>query len=153
MAEQQSTKCKNMPLRMLGYAARTLEKMVPDTAIYTSAQQRFPIPEFYVLYTGDSPWDDRILRLSDGFLRHRIAEDLPEHSMEVVVTVIDVRYNEDNEIIKRSKTCLLYTSPAPPQSYQSYPSSFSPTFNMPSRAPSRTAAASFPQNAASSMTG
>lgn len=100
MAEQQSTKCKNMPLRMLGYAARTLEKMVPDTAIYTSAQQRFPIPEFYVLYTGDSPWDDRILRLSDGFLRHSEGEDLPENSMEVVVKV----YNEDNEIIRRSKT-------------------------------------------------
>lgn len=104
MAEQQSTKCKNMPLRMLGYAARTLEKMVPDTAIYTSAQQRFPIPEFYVLYTGDSPWGDRILCLSDGFLRHSEDEDLPENSMEVVVKVIDVRYNEDNEIIRRSKT-------------------------------------------------
>ena len=62
------------------------------------------IPEFYVLYTGDSPWDDRILRLSDGFLRHSDGEDLPENSMEVVVKVIDVRYNEDNEIIKRSKT-------------------------------------------------
>ena len=88
---------------MLGYAARTLEKMVPDTAIYTSAQQRFPIPEFYVLYTGDSPWGDRILCLSDGFLRHSEDEDLPENSMEVVVKVIDVRYNEDNEII-RGKT-------------------------------------------------
>ena len=42
--------------------------------------------------------------MSDGFLRHNEDEDLPENSMEVVVKVIDVRYNEDNEIIRRSKT-------------------------------------------------
>lgn len=59
MAEQQSTKSMNMPLRLLGYAARTLEKMVPDTAIYSSRLYQFPIPEFYVLYTGEENWDAR----------------------------------------------------------------------------------------------
>ncbi len=104
MAEQQSSKSKNMPLRLLGYAARTLEKMIPDMSIYSTAQQYFPIPEFYVLYTGDTPWYDRILRLSDGFLRHSVKEEIPENSLELVVKIIDVRYNKDNAIIRRSRT-------------------------------------------------
>ena len=104
MAEQQSTKSKNMPLRLLGYAARTLEKMVPDMSIYSSAQQQFPIPEFYVLYTGETPWNQKFLRLSDGFLRHSNDEEIPENSLELVVKVIDVGYNENNELIRRSKT-------------------------------------------------
>lgn len=95
---------KNMPLRLLGYAARTLEKMVPDMSIYSSAQQQFPIPEFYVLYTGETPWNQKFLRLSDGFLRHSNDEEIPENSLELVVKVIDVGYNENNELIRRSKT-------------------------------------------------
>ncbi len=104
MAEQQSTKCRNMPLRLLGYAARTLEKMVPDTAIYSTVLQKFPIPEFYVIYTGEDSWEDRILRLSDGFLRQSDDEEIPENSLELVVKIINVGYNEHNEVIKRSKT-------------------------------------------------
>ena len=101
MAEQQSTKCRNMPLRLLGYAARTLEKMVPDTAIYSTALQMFPIPEFYVIYTGEDTWEDRVLRLSDGFLRQNDDEEIPENSMELVVKIINVGYNEHNEVIRR----------------------------------------------------
>lgn len=104
LTEHQTTISKNMPLRFLGYAARTLEKMVLPPSIYSSAQQRFPIPEFYVLYTGDRPWKDETLRLSDGFLRRSDDEEIPENSLELVVKVIDVRYNENNELIRRSKT-------------------------------------------------
>ncbi len=104
MAEQQSTKCKNMPLRLLGYAARTLEKMVPDTAIYSSRLYPFPIPEFYVLYTGEEAWDTDLLRLSDGFLLRGAEGEIPENSMELVVKIINVSYNKDNEVIKRSET-------------------------------------------------
>jgi len=93
-----------MPLRLLGYAARALEKMVPDTAIYSSVLQKFPIPEFYVLFTGEEPWEKQILRLSDGFLRQSDNEEIPENSMELVVKIINVGYNENNEVIKRSKT-------------------------------------------------
>ena len=104
LTEHQTTISKNMPLRFLGYAARTLEKMVLPPSIYSSAQQRFPIPEFYVLYTGDRPWKDETLRLSDGFLRRSDDEEIPENSLELVVKVIDVRYNENNELIRRSRT-------------------------------------------------
>ena len=90
MAEQQSTKSMNMPLRLLGYAARTLEKMVPDTAIYSSRLYQFPIPEFYVLYTGEENWDARILRLSDGFLRKDANQEIPENSMELVLSLIHI---------------------------------------------------------------
>ncbi len=93
-----------MPLRLLGYAARTLEKMVPDTAIYSFRLYHFPIPEFYVLYTGEVNWNVRVLRLSDGFLRKDADEEIPENSLELVVKIINVGYNEHNEVIKRSKT-------------------------------------------------
>ncbi len=104
LTEHQTTISKNMPLRFLGYAARTLEKMVSSPSIYSSAQQKFPIPEFYVLYTGDRPWKDKTLRLSDGFLRRSDNEEIPENSLELVVKIIDLRYNKDNELIRRSKT-------------------------------------------------
>lgn len=104
LAEHQATISKNMPLRFLGYAARTLEKMVSPPSIYSSVQQKFPIPEFYVLYTGDRPWKGETLRLSDGFLRRSEDEEIPENSLELVVKIIDLRYNKDNELIKRSKT-------------------------------------------------
>ncbi len=93
-----------MPLRLLGYAARTLEKMVPDTAIYSSRLYHFTIPEFYVIYTGEDNWNVRVLRLSDGFLHKDADEEIPENSLELVVKIINVSYNKDNEVIKRSKT-------------------------------------------------
>lgn len=75
-----------------------------DTAIYSSRLYQFPIPEFYVLYTGEDNWNVRVLRLSDGFLRKDEGEEIPENSLELVVKIINVSYNKDNEIIRRSKT-------------------------------------------------
>ena len=56
------------------------------------------------LYTGDRPWKNETLRLSDGFLHRSDDEEIPKNSLELVVKVIDVRYNENNELIRRSKT-------------------------------------------------
>ena len=109
LAEHQSTICRNMPLRQLGYIARTLEKIVPDTEIYSAAVRKIPIPEFYVLYTGEAPWNDKVLRLSDSFDLKTEDEKIPENSMELVVKVIDLRYTEDNEILKRSSTLSGYS--------------------------------------------
>ena len=96
-------------MRQLGYIARTLEKIVPDPKIYSAAVRKIPIPEFYVLYTGEAPWNDKILRLSDSFDLKTDGEKIPEKSMELVVKVIDLRYTEDNEILKRSSTLSGYS--------------------------------------------
>ena len=96
-------------MRQLGYIARTLEKIVPDPEIYSAAVRKIPIPEFYVLYTGEAPWNDKILRLSDSFDLKTDGEKIPENSMELVVKVIDLRYTEDNEILKRSSTLSGYS--------------------------------------------
>lgn len=96
-------------MRQLGYIARTLEKIVPDPEIYSAAVRKIPIPEFYVLYTGEAPWNDKVLRLSDSFDLKTDGEKIPENSMELVVKVIDLRYTEDNEILKRSSTLSGYS--------------------------------------------
>ncbi len=96
-------------MRQLGYIARTLEKIVPDPKIYSAAVRKIPIPEFYVLYTGEAPWNDKVLRLSDSFDLKTDGEKIPENSMELVVKVIDLRYTEDNEILKRSSTLSGYS--------------------------------------------
>ena len=79
------------------------------TEIYSAAVRKIPIPEFYVLYTGEAPWNDKILRLSDSFDLKTDGEKNPENSMELVVKVIDLRYTEDNEILKRSSTLSGYS--------------------------------------------
>ena len=96
-------------MRQLGYIARTLEKIVPDPEIYSAAVRKIPIPEFYVLYTGEAPWNDKVLRLSDSFDLKTDGEKIPENSMELVVKVIDLRYTEDDEILKRSSTLSGYS--------------------------------------------
>ena len=71
--------------------------------------RKIPIPEFYVLYTGEAPWNDKVLRLSDSFDLKTDGEKIPENSMELVVKVIDLRYTEDDEILKRSSTLSGYS--------------------------------------------
>lgn len=99
LAEHQATIAPNIPLRQLGYIGRTFERFLKDIQIYGTKLQKIPAPEFYVLYTGDTPWNQDSLRLSDSF-----SAPPPENSMELVVKVIDLSYNEDNEILKRSRT-------------------------------------------------
>ena len=90
----------------------TPEKVIElynETEIYSAAVRKIPIPEFYVLYTGEAPWNDKVLRLSDSFDLKTDGEKIPENSMELVVKVIDLRYTEDNEILKRSSTLSGYS--------------------------------------------
>lgn len=63
------------------------------------------VPEFYVLYNGpDDLPDESIIRLSDCF-----AVNPPINSAEIVVKVLNVGYNEDKEILKKSRTLYEYS--------------------------------------------
>ena len=99
LTEHQSTINNCQPIRQLGYVGRIFDRLTEGLNLYGKKKQMIPTPEFYVIYTGEEPWESELLRLSDSFLASP-----PENSMELVVKVIDLRYTEDNEILKRSET-------------------------------------------------
>lgn len=99
LAEHQASINPNMPVRQAVYMGRTLEHLILTSAIYSQTRQDIPVPEFFVLYTGKAEWNAKILRLSDSFKAVP-----PENSMELVVKIINLQYNKDNEILKRSRT-------------------------------------------------
>lgn len=104
LAEHQSSVNPNIPVRQFVYIGKTMEHLIKTMNIYGHSLQKIPVPEFYILYTGDEEWDVKTLRLSDSFM-----EVPPENSMELVVKFINLRYNEENEILKRSETLKGYS--------------------------------------------
>ena len=103
LTEHQSARSENMPMRQLQYIARTFETIVDSRVLFKSGVVKVPTPEFFVIYTGKEPWDMDELRLSASFL-----DEPPENSLELVVKIIKVVYNEDeefkqNEVLRRSE--------------------------------------------------
>ena len=95
--EHQSTINPNMPARMLLYSAMLYRKMLSKEAIYSKKLIQLPAPEFYVLYNGKEPWKDN----SKLYLSSAFAEN--QHNLELVVTVRNIRYNKDNELLQKYK--------------------------------------------------
>ena len=50
--EHQSTVNENMPLRCLLYAAKLLQKLIDQRALYKEELLTIPEPRFYVFYKG-----------------------------------------------------------------------------------------------------
>ncbi len=86
LVEHQSTINENMPLRMLFYAADEYEKIITSfkKKLYREKRILIPKPEFYVVYTGKTPWYHKELRLSDAY---GMVES-EEVSLEVRVRII-----------------------------------------------------------------
>ncbi|MGN0658658.1 MAG: Rpn family recombination-promoting nuclease/putative transposase, partial [Emergencia sp.] len=101
--EHQSTISENIPMRQLQYIARSYETVIDSELLYRAKLVKVPTPEFFVIYTGEEEWDADELRLSDSF----IGGNVPENSMELVVKIIKVVYNEENE---REKSEILQRS-------------------------------------------
>lgn len=98
ISEHQSTINENMPIRQLQYVGRTYEKVLDARRLYNKSRVTLPTPLFYVLYTGEDPWNKKELRLSDSYTVKK-----GENALELVVKVIDLRYNEHNEILQKSE--------------------------------------------------
>lgn len=96
LTEHQSTINNNMPLRQLEYIGRTFEKLIDGAKLYAAKDLRIPTPEFFVIYTGNEKWGATSLRLSDSFLGKA-----SENSVELVVKIINVRYNEEEDEVSR----------------------------------------------------
>ena len=105
LVEHQSTINANMPLRFLQYAARLYERIQNPRDRYLRRLKKIPTPEFYVFYNGEEDYPKTAtLRLSDAFMT------MPEKpSLEVVVSVTNINYNKDNEILHTCKPLKEYT--------------------------------------------
>jgi hypothetical protein len=81
---------------MAEYVGRTFENIAGKN-VFRETLYKIPTPEFYVFYNGrkDIP-PQRTYRLSDNF-----SSKPAENSMELVVKVIDIRYNKDSEILEK----------------------------------------------------
>ena len=99
LAEQQSTLCPNIPLRMLVYVARQYENLVFSRDIYSRKLLKIPTPELYVFYNGpqDAPVEQE-MKLSDAFMA-----ECDKIAIEVAVKFINVNYEKGAEILKRCK--------------------------------------------------
>lgn len=104
LVECQSTINMNIPLRCLGYVSRTIENLIEKREIYNSKLVKFPAPEFYVFYVGQADWNIKQLKLSDAFL-----EASKENSIELVVNLVNLNYNDEKEILKRSPSLMGYS--------------------------------------------
>ena len=76
LVEAQSTWNRNMPLRMLFYCAKTLERYVAEHELdlHRPGLLSIPRPEFYVVYTGKRRVQESEMSLSQSFLDGRIED-------------------------------------------------------------------------------
>ena len=99
LTEHQSTVNQNMPARFLEYVAQTYKRQIPNDDLFKKKAIPLLTPEFFVIYTGTEDWDETEIRLSDSYIGNP-----PENSLELVVKIIDLRYNKKKaeEILSRS---------------------------------------------------
>ena len=86
LVEAQSTWTENIVVRSLLYLAQTYQEYLQDKnhpqSVYSTKKVSIPRPEFYVVYTGESPKNKEILSLSEEFF------DGKESGIEVRVKVL-----------------------------------------------------------------
>ena len=72
LMEHQSSVNWNMPLRMLLYVAEEYKRVFKNNKLNSILFQenlfKIPSPQFYVVYTGEDPWRENELKLSDSYL-------------------------------------------------------------------------------------
>jgi hypothetical protein len=103
LVEHQSTINMNMPLRCLLYISRVYERIFDNDLIYESNLVKVPVPEFYVLYNGDSALAERSeLKLSDAF--KTVPELCEDFSLELTAKVFNVNKGYNTEIVRQSET-------------------------------------------------
>lgn len=106
LIEHQSTINENMPVRILLYLGRVLEKILDQENIYRKKRIPLMTPEFIVLYNGQEDYPDiSYMRLSDAFISqpHK-NEGEPAPSVELVVKVVNIGYGHNEPILKKSKS-------------------------------------------------
>jgi len=105
LIEHQSTINDNMPLRILMYFERILERIIDMNKMFFKKQIKIPRPEFIVLYNGENPYPEKsILRLSDAFMDVEGLTMESKTSLELVVQVYNINHGCNKEILQKSET-------------------------------------------------
>ena len=107
MYEQNSTVCPNMPMRFLIYAGMLFAKYVQDVRnrinLYSSRQQKFPIPKLVCFYNGIAEEPDRkILELKDAF------DGEADADITVKVTMLNINSGKNRELMEACQTLREY---------------------------------------------
>ena len=105
LIEHQSTINENMPLRILLYFERLLERIIDMNKMFDRKQIKIPRPEFIVLYNGENPYPEKkTLRLSDAFMDVEGLMMENKTSLELTVQVYDINHGYNKEILRKSET-------------------------------------------------
>lgn len=100
LIEHQSTVNQNMPLRMFLYLGRLYEKILDTSSVYRKGLIPIPTPEFIVFYNGTEKQDAQwVQQLSDAYIDKTVMAEL-----ELKVTTWNINYDEDLDILKKSKS-------------------------------------------------
>ena len=100
MVEHQSAISPNLPVRFLSYITDILYMWFVETdKLYGSTLRKIPAPKCYVLYNGIEPLKEKVLKLSDAFYIND-----GKTSLELEVTIIDVNYCNENEVLAKSES-------------------------------------------------
>ena len=107
LIEHLSSYTPNMPIRFLLYVSKIIEKIVEsnESSIYANSKIKIPRPQFIVLYNGSRQLVNSIeeMRLSDLY------EGEGNINLELIVKVIDINFNENNEILQRCRYLYEYS--------------------------------------------
>lgn len=100
LIEHQSTVNQNMPLRMFLYLGRLYEKILDTSSVYRKWLIPISTQEFIVFYNGTEKQDAQwVQQLSDAYIDKTV---IPE--LELKVTTWNINYDEDLDILKKSKS-------------------------------------------------
>ncbi len=104
LLEHQSTINHNMPLRLLLYYARLLEKSVAAENIYKRGLIPIAAPEFFVLYNGTDKMPDwSVERLSDAYIEQ------PTLPSDFSVRIVNINHGHSAEIMEKSTSIAHYS--------------------------------------------
>lgn len=103
LMEHQSTKNKNMPLRLFFYLAKLWEKSIEHKALYKTTLLKLPAPHFYVFYIGEGmQQDEDVLNLKDAF-------EEPSDDLSLRCHVINITYDEHRRIFDKCQPLREYS--------------------------------------------
>ena len=107
MVEHQSTINPNLPVRFFSYLHDILHTwFIRVDELYDKGLHDIPEPEFFVLYNGSEPLQEKTLRLSDAYGGKRKSG---LKKLELIVEIIDVNYTTGHEILQRSESLRGYS--------------------------------------------
>lgn len=103
LLEHQSTLSPNMPIRMLWYIAKLYRQYVDEKLPYRRTLTPLPAPLFFVFYNGTESMPEKWeLRLSDAFIGDA-------DKLELIVTVYNINYAENREILEKCHDLKCYS--------------------------------------------